>query len=322
MTGWIVRRALQAAVTWATALALLFVLMRLAPGDPLAQLHDEARLAPADVERLRARYGLDQPVATQFTRFVAGAVRGDLGTSIRFAVPVTHLLRERLPRTALLGATVLLLTFGLGTVAGVWQARHRGRRGDRALTVAVLAAGAMPGFWVGLMLSYLFAVRWHLLPAAGMSDPLLDRPDTSARLADVGRHLVLPAVTLALVSLAVVVRHQRSAMLEALAAPFVVTARAKGLPERAVTWGHAWRESLGPMVTLLGLWLPLLVGGSLFVEAVFTWPGIGALTAEAVEARDYPVLMGTSVVVTTAVVLGSFLAELAQGWLDPRTRPA
>ena len=323
MSGWLLRRAGQAVITFAVAMALLFVLMRAAPGDPLSRLTEDRPLSPRDVAVLRARYGLDQPIGRQFASFLRGLVRGDLGTSIEYGRPVTALLAERLPATILLGGSALLLNFTAGLWLGVRQAVRRGKREDRWLTALSLAGYAMPSFWLGLVLAWLVAIKWRILPAAGMQDPLLSLDaGSAARAVDVARHLVLPALTLSVVSIAATMRYQRSAMLEVLRLPYIVTARAKGLPERDVTWRHAWRNALFPVITLFGLWLPILVSGSVFVEAVFAWPGLGSLAAAAVGGRDYPLLMGASLLVAALVVAGTFLTDVAYAILDPRVRLA
>ena len=321
MRRWLLYRAGQAILTLAVAITLLFILMRLTPGDPLSRLSEDRPLTPAQIDDLRRRYDLNRPIAAQFVTFVSGLVRGDLGTSIHYGQPVTTLIAERLPATLLLGGAVLVLNFGIGVWLGVNQAVRRGSLMDRTLTILSLAGYAMPSFWLGLVLAWLVGVKWHLLPAAGMEDPLLD-PGAGAltRMADVSRHLILPALTLSVVSIAGTMRYQRSAMLEVLHLPYILTARAKGLPDRAVTWRHGWRNAFFPVLTLFGLWLPLLVTGSVFVESVFAWPGLGSLAVEAVGYRDYPLLMGTSLLVAVVVVTGSFLTDLAYAILDPRVR--
>jgi peptide/nickel transport system permease protein len=320
MGRWLVGRTLQALGTLLIALLLLFVMMRLAPGDPFSR-SDDHPLSAAEITALRAEYKLDQPITAQLAAFVGNLARGDLGTSIEYRRPVRALLAERLPATLLLGGAVLLLNFTVGIWLGVRQAVGRGAAADRWLTTLSLAGYATPSFWLGLVLAWLVGVRWRLLPAAGMHDPLLDpAAGFLTRSGDVVRHLVLPALTLSVVSIAGTMRHQRSAMLEALRLPYIVTARAKGLSEAAVTWRHAWRNAFFPVLTLFGLWLPVLVTGSVFVEAVFAWPGLGSLAARAVGYRDYPLLMGTSLLVAVLVVFGSLLTDLAYAALDPRVR--
>ncbi|HKO34372.1 MAG TPA: ABC transporter permease [Candidatus Limnocylindria bacterium] len=317
---WLARRALQAVVTALIALTLLFFLVRSLPGDPLAILSEDRPLTSAQVQDLRRRYQLDQPLGTQFVAFMTGALRGDFGTSIQYGRPVRQLVLERLPRTILLGAVVLLINFTLGLWLGVQQALHRGRPLDRLLTTLSLAGYAMPSFWLGLMLVMAFAVRWHWLPAAGAQDPGLEGAGILTIVTDRLRHLLLPAFTLAAVSIASSMRYQRAAMMDALRQPYVAAASARGLTRRRVVWGHAWRSALPSVLTLFGLWLPILVVGAVFVEQVFAWQGIGSLTAGAAAARDYPLLMGSAVLATAAVVTGSFLSDVLHALLDPRVR--
>jgi peptide/nickel transport system permease protein len=316
---WLLRRSAQSLVTLAVAVVLLFLLSHVLPGDPLSRLDEGRPLTPAASEALRARYGLDRPLLSQLGSFLAGLVRGDLGTSIEYGRPVGALIVERLPATLLLGGTVLLLNFTLGLWLGVRQAVRKGSAEDRWLTTLSLAGYATPSFWLGLVLAWLIGVEWRLLPAAGMRDPLAGS-GLLAGAADVLRHLVLPALTLSVVSIAGTMRYQRDAMLEALRLPYILTARAKGVSEARVRWHHAWRNALFPVLTLFGLWLPVLVTGSVFVEAVFAWPGLGSLAAAAVGNRDYPLLMGASVLVAVIVVLANLLADLAYAAMDPRVR--
>jgi peptide/nickel transport system permease protein len=322
--NWLVRRTIQAVVTYAVAITLMFFVMRLAPGDPLSRLGDERPFSPEAIAALRQRYGLDQPLLHQYVAFVLPLMRGDLGVSIEHrGRPVWPLIAERIPASLLLGATVLLFNFTLGTWLGAWQALRRGSGADRALTLLTLALYATPSFWLGLVLVWLFGTELHWFPVAFLHDPLLpDDAGLPARWADALRHLVLPALTLSLVTIAATVRYQRAAMLEVLQLDFIRTARTKGLTERDVRWRHAWRNALGSVLTLFGLWLPLLLAGSVFVESVFAWPGLGTLAADAIGTRDYPVIMGTSVLVAATVVLGNLIADLMHRWLDPRLRTA
>ncbi len=321
MTGvsWLLGRAVQAAVTYALAVSIIFFLMRLTPGDPLARLSEDRPLPPEAIASLRARYGLDQPLLRQFAAFLRGVGTGDLGLSIEQGRPVTRLLAERLPATLLLGATVLAVNFTVGLWLGVWQARHRDTPADHLLTTLTLAAYATPSFWLGLVLAWLFGTTLHWLPVGGMRSPWLPADAGGLeRFGDLLRHLLLPALTLSTVTIAATIRHQRAAMLEVLRQDFVRTAQMKGLPPRAVYWRHAWRNALTPVLTLFGLWLPLLVAGSVLVEAVFAWPGLGTLAAQAIGSRDYPVIMGCALLVSAVVVLGNLLADGLQRWLDPR----
>jgi len=298
--------------------------MRIAPGDPLVRLDSNTPLDSTEVRVLRERFGLDQSFGAQLWHWTGGAIRGDLGTSIgHYPETVGRLLATRLPASLILGGTVLLLNFTLGVWLGVVQARHRGDPVDRWLTRASVTLYAMPAFWLGLVLVALVSLQWHLFPSTQMHDPLLS-PDApwGTRLLDLLRHLVLPAFTLSAVTIAGTMRLQRTAMLETLREDYVRAARARGLSERRVIWHHAWRNALFPVITLFGLSLPILVTGAVFVEYVFNWPGLGSLAAEAIAGRDYPLLMGTALLVTGAVILAGAVTDFVQHLLDPRTRPA
>jgi peptide/nickel transport system permease protein len=319
---WLFRRSAQAVVTFLVVTVLLFVLMRLTPGDPLERLTGDRAVSAAEAAELRRRFGIDQPIGTQFTSFVSGAVVGDLGVSIEYyPTRVSTLLVTRLPASLLLGGVVLLLTFGIGIFLGVLQAVRRGTWVDRWLTRTSLTLYAMPSFWLGLVLAWYFGIRHQWLPVAQMHDPLLDPlAPWLTRTGDLVRHMLLPAVTLTAVSIAGVMRYQRTAFIEVMRLDFILAARARGLPDGQVIWRHAWRNALFPVIGLLGLWLPILVSGSVFVEQVFNWPGLGSLAANAVGARDYTVILGTAMLVSALVLLGGLLADVGYYVLDPRVR--
>ena len=308
-------------MTFAIAVSLMFVLMRLAPGDPLARMQEGRAVTLEEIAHTRAMYGLDRPLGVQFAAFLGGVVRGDLGISIEHGIPVTSLLAARLLPTFLLGATTILLNFTIGVWLGVVQAVRRNSRLDWALTALSLTGYAMPSFWLGLVLAWLVGIKLHWLPVAGMMSPLIP-PDAPwlTRATDIAAHLILPAITLSAVTIAGTMRYQRTALIEVLRLPYIGTARAKGLPEAAVVWRHAWRNALFPVITLFGLWLPLLVTGSVFVEMVFAWPGLGLLAATAASSRDYPLVMGAALLAAGLVVTASFLTDLAYAVLDPRVR--
>jgi peptide/nickel transport system permease protein len=322
MTRWLLGRTVQAGGTFLVAVVLMFFVMRLSPGDPLAEVAGERQISAAEYQHLQERFGLSEPVGAQFRSFVAGVARGDLGMSIQFAPSsVTSLIAARLPATLLLGGTVLFINFTVGIVLGVWQAVHRGHALDRWLSFLTLAAYALPSFWLGLVLAWLFGIHWDLLPTGRMTSPAL-MADTAwgTRVLDIARHLILPAATLSIVTIAATIRYQRTAMIEALSQDYVRVAAAKGLSRRQVVWRHAWRNALFPVLTLFGLWLPLFVTGSVFVEDVFAWPGLGSLTAHAITGRDYPLIMGTAILVSASVVFGTWLSDVVHMILDPRLR--
>lgn len=321
---WLLNRVASAIVTYLIAVTLIFFLMRLTPGDPLARLSED-RPMPAEARRhLREMYQIDKPLLLQYRYFLKAAFAGDLGASIaQGGRSVVSLIGERLPATLILGVTALTLNFIFGIWIGVWQARRHGSGGDQLASVLSLAVYATPSFWLGLALIWLFAIELHLLPVGFMHDALLPL-DASAgqRFIDLLRHLILPAATLSLATIGATARYQRAAMIDALDLGCVRTARVKGLPETTVVWRHAWPNALGPMLALFGLWLPLLVAGSVFVESIFSWPGLGSMAWEAIGTRDYPVIMGVALLVSAAVVGGNLVADLLHRWLDPRLRAA
>lgn len=297
---------------------VLVALVHLLPGDPLAAIAGERGMDPAAEAAFRARWQLDRPLPVLLVDFLRGALRGDLGTSIAHGRPVTTLLLERLGPTALLGGLTLLVHFTLGLAIGLWSALHPRHPVARAIGAVTLATYAVPSFVIGLVLVWLFAIVWPVLPPAGYADPLLGpATSTATMMLDRARHLVLPLVTMVLASIAVPIRQQRSAALETATAPWVTAARARGISPARVAWRHIWRPALTPIVTLLGLWLPMLVSGAVFVEAVFAWPGLGSLIADATAVRDFPVVIGAGVLLVAMVQLGSLVADLLYHVADP-----
>ena len=321
MPTYLVRRVVLALVTTAAAVALTFALVHLAPGEPFVAGAEERFVPPETVARLRERFGLDRPLGAQFVRYVANVARGDLGESFTRRRPVAAVLGEALPNTLLLGGVALLLSFALGLGLGIAQATRSGSWADAALGTLALALASVPAFWLGLMLLLVFGEWLHWLPVAGMTDVVAGpAPGLAHRVLDVARHLVLPALTLALVNAAAVARFHRAAMLEALGADFVRAARARGLGEARILLAHAFRAALAPAITLAGLSVPALLTGAVLVESVFGWPGMGRVAYEAIFARDYNVITGVAVVTGVLVALGNLLADLGVAAADPRVR--
>ena len=321
MPTYLVRRVVLALVTTAAAVTLTFALVHLAPGEPFVAGAEERFVPPETVARLRERFGLDRPLGAQFVRYLANVARGDLGESFTRHRPVAAVLGEALPNTLLLGGVALLLSFALGLGLGVVQATRSGGRADAALGTLALGLASVPAFWLGLMLLLVFGEWLHWLPVAGMTDVVAGpAPGLAHRVLDVARHLVLPALTLALVNAAAVARFHRAAMLEALGADFVRAARARGLGEARVLLAHAFRAALAPAITLAGLSVPALLTGAVLVESVFGWPGMGRVAYEAIFARDYNVITGVAVVTGVLVALGNLLADLGVAAADPRVR--
>jgi peptide/nickel transport system permease protein len=319
MQRMLVRRALTGLAVVMGVVTLTFVLLHAAPGDPAERLLGPTA-TPEQLEAGRHALGLDRPLGTQYTAWLGRFIRGDWGVSLATGRPVLAMLGTAWPATVRLVLLSLLLSYLIGLVIGTIQAaRHRSRL-DTALSVVSVTLVALPGYWLGLMLVALFTYLLRLLPAFGASGFDTDYLDRWARLADGLRHLALPLATLTLIGVGGAARFVRGAMLDALEQPFVATARAKGLTTSRVMVRHALRHALIPVVTLLGLSLPALFSGAVFVEAVFAWPGVGRVLVEAVQARDYPVVMAATTISALLVVLGNLAADIVSGFVDPRLR--
>jgi peptide/nickel transport system permease protein len=301
------------------ATTIRFFIIRLAPGDPFS--YESSNITPAVRQHLREQYGYDRPIPEQFVRYVTGVARGELGYSFGKHQFVSRVLAEAVPRTLLLVGVGLGLSLVLGVIVGVVQATRRNSVFDRLSSAALVTLYSLPDFWAALMIALIFGFWWPVLPAAYMVNPVThDYLPAWGAFLDRVRHLILPASTLALLTMAAIARYQRAAMLEVLPAEYIRTARAKGLSERQIIWRHAFRNSLTPMVTLLGLMLPALLGGVLFIEKVFSWPGMGMLAADAIAGRDYDLVTATVVIGSVMVVIGNLLADLLHMAIDPRVR--
>ena len=294
--------------------AATFALISAAPGDTAQVLAGQAGADPAYLALIRERFELDRPLRYQIASYLGHAARGDLGYSPVQGRPVRSAIAARLPASALLAGTALALATVVGVSVGTFAAAHRGGAIDAAASVMSLLAYSLPVFWLGQLLVALFAVRLHWLPAGGMR-----AADEPGGVADVARHLVLPAVTLSLLLVALVVRVTRAATAEALGEDYVVAARAKGAAEARVVAIHALPNALRPVVTVLTGYLGLVLTGSVLVETVFVWPGLGRLLYDSVLARDTPMLAGLLLFSAVVVVLANIAADILYRVLDPRT---
>ncbi len=308
LAGWIV-------------LTTVFFLLRMLPGDP-GTLFENPRVPQEQRLRLRAVYGLDRPLPEQYLRWLGGVARGEWGYSLSQNRPVGQILRESAPHTLLLSSAALLLELGLGLALGVFAAARAGSLADRGLRLLSLTLWSLPTFWFGLMLLAAFSVAWPLFPPGAMRSVEADAFGAGGRLLDLLWHLALPAAAIGLPAAAATARFVRATVLERMGEPFVQSARARGLSARRVLWTHALRAGLGPIAQLAGLSLAALLSGTIAVEVVFGWPGIGRATFDALVARDYPLLLAGTALSAAFVLVGSFLAELMQAWLDPRLRDA
>lgn len=322
----LLRRIVGSFVLLWLVVSATFALTRLAPGDPAAMLVPPTASA-SESARLRAELGLDAPAAEQYARWIARTLRGDLGESFQTRRPVTAALRDALPVSLWLGGTSLLLTFVIGVAIGTLQAARRGGALDATLTVATTTVYAAPSFWIALTLIAVFtygASVWGFpaglrLPAFGVRDPALEATGLAGAM-DLMRHSVLPVTVLASIGAAGIARYARSSVADLARAEWARTAQAKGLSSASVFARHVLPNALAPLVVLLALSLPGIVAGSVFVESVFAWPGMGRLMVQAIAARDYPVIMGATILYAALVIAANLAADIALPLLDPRRR--
>lgn len=322
MTKYLVRRFLATLPVVLGVTAVTFLLAHAAAGSIVPGLNYTPDLRPEDVERLRQNLGLDRPLPVQYATWLFGILHGDFGISMISGVPVISAIGDRLPNTLLLTVTAFVVGALVSVPVGVYSALRRGKAADSALTVVSVIGFSIPQFWLGLVMILLFSIEfraWGLpaLPTGGATN-VVDGGDILDRLT----HLAMPAVVLAFFYLCIWSRFMRSSMLEVLSQEFVLTARAKGLRQPRVIFGHALRNALIPLVTLLGAELPGLVSGGLVVEVVFSWPGIGYLAYQRALAFDYTMVLGTTTFAALLVVFGNLLADVMYALIDPRIRYA
>jgi peptide/nickel transport system permease protein len=309
----LLRRALHALIlVWVVA-SLAFLLAAVAPGDPIYPIGTP----PEVIAEMRAEAGLDRPLVVQYVRWLGRAVRGDLGTSLRYRAPVGPMVADRALNTAILAVAAFLLALALGLPPALYAARHPRSLVAGAIRALSLLLLSVPPF-VGALALVFLAARTGWLPAGGMTSG--DGATGFARALDILRHLPLPALALALPLAAVFERQQSAALADALAMPAVQAARARGVPAGLVVRRHAWRLSLKPVAALGGLAMASLLGGAFVVEAIAAWPGLGRLTYDALYARDLPLVAGCAVAGSSVLALGLFLSDVVIAWADPRTR--
>lgn len=312
------RRLLQAVPTILGIVVICFALLQLAPGDLVDVMAAEEQITEVEIlQQLRAEYGIDRPLYAQLWSYVWNVLRGDLGFSFRHSQSVWDVIADRLPATLLLMGAAMTLATSLGVVAGAVASLRLGTLTDHLISVTVAVFFAVPSFWLGLMMIVLFSVKLGWLPVGGMITIGGD-PGTLAPIWDVSRHLLMPAVALGLFYSAIYARVMRSSMLEVYGLDFVRTARAKGLAARQVEFKHVLSNALLPVVTLFGLQLGTMLAGSVVVESVFSWPGLGTLVMDAIFSRNFPVVMGVLLFGSVLVVAANLLVDLVYLRLDPR----
>jgi peptide/nickel transport system permease protein len=299
-----------------------FMVMALAPGNPVDLMTDlDPKASPESRERLEKYYGLDKPIYVQYGLWLGRVAQGDLGTSFsRDRRPVLDKIAEALPITLMINVIDLVLIVLLSIPIGIYSAARQYSLGDRITTVFVYLGFSMPGFWLALLAMMLFGEKLGWLPISGLHSLGYESMSTLGQLADLAAHLILPVGISAVTGLAGMSRYMRSSMLEVLRQDYVQTARAKGLTERVVLMRHATRNALLPVVTLLGLSIPGLIGGAVIGETIFAIPGMGRLFFTSVLARDYPVVMGITLIGALLTLLGNLIADLLYVAVDPRLR--
>lgn len=313
MLRYLIRRLLQTVGLLLVVSVVVFALITQAPGGPSILL--DRNMGADEMARMRAIMGLDQPLYVQYVRWLGQVLRGNLGISYQAGLPVLEIIGQMLPNTLILSAAALALSLIVAIPAGVVSAARPYTALDHTVTFLCFFGISVPVFWYGLMLIVLFAIVLGWLPAGGM------RTIGEARsLGDLTRHLVLPAVVLGTANMALFARYTRSSTMAVLRADYVRTARSKGLEERSVLYRHALRNALITIVTVIGLQLPRLVGGAAITETVFAWPGMGSLAVRAAFERDYPMIMGITLVISFVVAASSLLIDMVYVYLDPRIR--
>jgi ABC-type dipeptide/oligopeptide/nickel transport system permease component len=304
MARYLVRRLLLTIPVLFGVATLVFTLIHLVPGDPAQSMLGEGA-TQEEVQRLRASLGLDEPLLAQYRAFLAGILRGDFGTSFRYNTPVTTQIVARLPNTALLALSAMLVAMVFAIPLGILAAVFRGTAIDHAAMATALAGISMPNFWLGPLLAILFAVQLGWLPVSGTGSVW---------------HLVLPAVTLGAALSAILARMTRASLLEELRELYVLAARARGLSRSRAVLRHAFRNSLIPIVTIIGLQFGAVLTGTIITETIFAWPGVGRLLIQAINFRDYPLVQGCILFISVTYVAMNLLTDLTYGYLDPRIR--
>jgi peptide/nickel transport system permease protein len=314
MSQFIIRRLLLVLPVLFGVSVVVFGIMHLSPGDP-ARIMLGAGASTEDVVRVRQEFGLDRPIYVQYWNWISGVVQGDMGRSISLHRPVLPEVMMRFQNTVLLTSVAILISFSLGIAMGVVSAVKRGSLFDRLLILTATIGLSLPAFWFAMMLIILFSVNLGWLPGTGMTSSI-----GGGGFFDIAKHMILPALALSVVPMAVVARYTRSTVLEVIAQDYVNTARAKGLRERVIIMRHVLRNAMVVIITMLGLQIGFMLAGAVYIENVFSWPGLGHMLVEAILRRDYPLVQGGVLVVATSYVFVNLLTDIAYGYLDPRIR--
>jgi peptide/nickel transport system permease protein len=323
MTSYLVRRLLYAVLTFFGITVATFALIHSVPGDPITFFIGRAGATniPPEIQAvIRHEFHLDEPLPVQYLYWLRGAVVFDFGPSIIDRRPVRERIAEKLPATFQLNLIAFLLAASIGIPIGLWSATRSGHLAERASAVGFFLLYSLPSFWVALLLMQWLSVRFNLLPLFGMTSNDFSEMTPWQQFVDRARHIVLPVITMTYAQLAIFARFTKSAVTEVIRQDFIVAARAKGVRETALLWRHAFRNALMPLITLLGITIPYLISGSVIVEQIFQWDGIGLLYYDAILARDYPTVMGLTVATAVMTLLAALLADILYAVADPRVR--
>lgn len=323
MTTWLIRRLLIGALTFLGITIATFTLVHSVPGDPISFYIGRAgahSVPPETLAQIRREFHLDRPLPEQYLHWLRGVLTLDFGHSIADRRPVRDVIAEKLPNTLQLNVLAFSIAALLGIPIGLWSSTRHGRLSERAAAVGFFLMYSLPTFWVALLVMQLFAVKLEWLPLLGMvSDDYAELP-AMERLLDRMRHLTLPVLTLTYAQVAIFARFSKSAVTEVIRQDYITAARARGAGQAAILFRHAFRNALIPLITLLGLSIPYLLSGSVIVEQIFQWDGVGLLYYRAILTRDYPIVMGLTVVTAIVTLLAGLLADLLYGLADPRVR--
>lgn len=311
MVKFIVKRVLVSIPTFIGITLLVFILSNMAPGGPLTSL--SATMSEEAIAQLEHEYGLDRPVLVQYADWFTSLFQGDLGESYKSGKPVMSMISSRLQPTLVLTVTAFVLAVVIGVILGILAAVFQGSKGDKVISGIAFASQSVPGFFLCVLLLWIFAVTLGILPSSGMYSAAGKKTTL-----DLIKHLILPAGTMAFGQLGSIIRYTKSGMLEVMNEEYIKTAKAKGIGAMAVNIKHAFRNSLIPIVTILGTQLPGLIGGSVITEQIFGWPGIGTLMMTSVTSRDYPTIMGITCILAAVVLIVNLLVDILYGVLDPR----
>lgn len=323
MLVFVIRRLLLAILTFIGITIATFALIHSVPGDPVLLYAGRGSITATNAQAmaaLRHEFHLDAPLATQYAYWVRDVLAFDFGRSLATRRAVTELIADKLPRTLLLNLIAFLIAAAIGIPVGLWSAARSGRLFDRGSAISFFLLYSLPTFWVGLLLMQFFSVKLNILPLFGVTSDGYADMTSAQQFGDRIRHLLLPVITLAYGQLAIFARFSRSAVREVIRQDFVTTARAKGVGEGGVMWRHAFRNALLPIITLIGLTVPYLISGSVIVEDIFQWDGIGLLYFDSIRTRDYPTVMGLTVVTAIVTLLATLVADLLYAAADPRVR--